>query len=349
MTLALIDEAVASGARLRKACEVLGLPARTVQRWREQGPEGGQDRRRGPRTPPANKLSEAERQRVLEVVHSAPYRDLSPKQIVPRLADEGLYLASESTMYRVLEEAGQNRHRQPSKPRMHHKPQEHVATGPGQVLCWDITYLPTAVRGHFFFLYVFLDIFSRKIVGWGVHDEQCGEFASQLLEAVCDDLDVASAGLVLHSDNGKPMKGSSMLSTMQWLGIVPSFSRPQVSDDNPYIESLFRTLKYRPGVADQRFATLDDAVQWVQHFVHWYNHEHLHSGIGFVTPDERHDGRDVQILADRRRLYANAQKQHPERWTGPVRAWKRPQVVRLNPGRDRDAIALMPRQERVSA
>jgi putative transposase len=349
MTLALIDDAVTSGARLSKACAVLELPERTVQRWRVQGPDGGQDRRRGPHTPPVNKLSEAEREHVLEVVNSEPYRDLSPKQIVPRLADQGLYIASESTMYRILEEAGQNRHRQPSKPHEHAKPEEHVATGPGQVLCWDITYLPASVRGQFFYLYVFLDIWSRKIVGWGVHDEQCGEFASELLEAVCDGLGVSSCGVVLHSDNGKPMKGSSMLSTMEWLGVVPSFSRPHVSDDNPYIESLFRTLKYRPGVAGQRFATLDEAVEWVQHFVGWYNHQHLHSGIGFVTPDDRHDGRDLQILANRRRVYARAHDRHPERWTGKVRTWKRPQIVRLNPGRDRDAIVLKPRRELVSA
>jgi putative transposase len=181
-----------------------------------------------------------------------------------RLADQGLYIASESTMYHILREAGQNRHRQPCKPREHARPKERIATGPSQILCWDIAYLPSVVRGQFFYLYVFLDIWSRNIVGWGVHHEQCGKFASELLEALCDDLDASPAGLVLHSHNGKSMKGSSMLSTMQWLGVVPSFSRPHVSDDNPYIESLFRTLKYRPGVAGQRFAALEEAVDRVQ-------------------------------------------------------------------------------------
>lgn len=342
MILALIDEAVTHGARLSKACQVLELPPRTVQRWRVQGGEGGQDRRRGPHRAPANKLSDTDRKHVLEVVNSPPYRNLSPKQIVPRLADEGQYIASESTIYRILEEAGQDTHRQPVKPATHEKPDEHVATGPAQVLCWDITYLPTLVRGQFLFLYVFLDIWSRKIVGWGVHHEQCGKFASGLLEAIANDLGVSSAGIVLHSDNGKSMKGSSMLSTMEWLGIVPSFSRPHVSDDNPYIESLFRTLKYRPG-SDLRFSSVADAMGWVLRFVGWYNQEHLHSGIGFVTPDDRHSGRDIPILAQRRRVYARAQRLHPERWTGAVRAWRRPRIVRLNPGRDRGAVVFKSR------
>jgi putative transposase len=347
--LANIDEAIASGARLSAVCEFLELPSRTVQRWRSQGPDGGHDRRRGPHAAPKNKLPKAERDHVLEVVNSKPYRDLSPKQIVPRLADQGLYLASESTVYRILEEAGQNRHRQPAKPRQHTRPQEHVATAASQILCWDITYLPSVVRGQFFYLYVFLDIWSRKIVGWGVHHEQCGKFASELLEALCDELDVSSRGLVLHSDNGKPMKGSSMLSTMEWLGIVPSFSRPSVSDDNPYIESLFRTIKYRPGVAGQRFASVEQAVEWAQHLVHWYNHEHLHSAIGLVTPDDRHSGRDLQLLAQRRRVYKQAHSLHPERWTGAVRRWSRPLTVSLNPGPVRDHVVLTPRHASASA
>ena len=347
MILALVDEAVTAGARLFMVCRQLLIPARTLQRWRKQGPDGGEDRRHGPRTARKNKLPAAEREHLLEVLNSEPYRDLSPKQIVPRLADNKVYLASESTMYRVLEEAGQNNHRQPTKPRLNNKPQERVADGPAQLLCWDITYLPTTVRGRFFYLYVFLDIWSRKIVGWGVNEEQCGAFAAQLLEATCADLGANTCGIVLHSDNGKPMKGSSMLSTMQWLGIVPSFSRPHVSDDNPYIESLFRTLKYRPGASNMRFDTLDEAVRWVHAFVRWYNEEHLHSGIGFVTPNDRHQGRDIPLLEARRRLYKRANAAHPERWTGKVRSWNRPRKVRLHP--DRQAIALKPDAQRISA
>lgn len=347
MILALVDEALNSGARLFMICRQLVITARMLQRWRLQGPEGGQDRRRGPRTSPKNKLPDTERTNLLEVLNSEPYRDLSPKQIVPRLADQNIYLASESTMYRVLEEAGLNNHRQPTKPRANNKPEERVADGPCQLLCWDITYLPTTVRGHFFYLYVFLDIWSRKIVGWGVNEQQCGEFAAQLFEATCGGLGVATKGIVLHSDNGKPMKGSSMLSTMQWLGIVPSFSRPHVSDDNPYVESLFRTLKYRPGCSDMRFDTIEQAAHWVERFVHWYNHEHLHSGIGFVTPNDRHVGSDIAILEARRAVYKRANRANPERWTGKVRSWRRPVKVCLHP--DRQAIELRSTTEHRSA
>ena len=342
MTLGLIDEAVASGARLRAACEVVGLPVRTLQRWRAQGPDGGEDRRRGPLTPPHNKLSEEERALVLETVNSPRFANLSPKQIVALLADEGTYLASESTIYRILEEEQMNRHRQPSKPRTNNKPKEKVASGPSQILCWDITYLPANVRGKYFYLYLFLDIWSRKIVGWGVYDTQCEIIAAKLLKSLCDRLNVTSKGLVLHSDNGTPMKGSTMLSTMQWLNIVPSFSRPSVSDDNPYVESLFRTCKYRPGYAHQRFASVQEASDWVTNFVRWYNDEHLHSSIGMVTPSSRHDGRDIPLLAARRALYAAAHQRHPERWAKNVRTWARPNVVRLHP--DRDAVALAPKE-----
>src|SRR5690606_14278543 len=181
MILSLVDEAIRSGARQRKACEVLGLPSRTLQRWRVQGPEGGQDRRQGAKATPVNKLSEVERAKVLDVANSDEMRDLSPRQIVPRLADQGEYLASESTMYRILEEAGQKTHRGPVKARKNNRPTARVATGPNQLLCWDITYLPAAVRGQFYYLYVFLDVWSRKIVGWGVHESESDEYAAQLL------------------------------------------------------------------------------------------------------------------------------------------------------------------------
>ena len=340
MILQIVDEAVAAGARMHKACEVIEFPARTLQRWRQQGPDGGDDRRRGPTTPPANKLSPLERKLVLDTVNSEPYRNLSPRQIVPQLADKGLYIASEATIYRIIEEEGLKNHRQRTKPATHNKPPERVATGPCQLLCWDITYLPAAIRGQFYYLYLFLDAWSRMILGWGVHDEQSTEFAAELLQGLCDSLDVSSEGLVLHSDNGKPMKGASMLCTMEWLGIVPSFSRPHVSDDNPYAEAIFRTLKYRPSYPDGRFESLEHSVAWMETFVHWYNYEHLHSGIGLVTPHSRHIGTDIAILAKRRDVYRQAHAAHPERWTGAPRGWKRPETVRLHP--DRVAITLEP-------
>ena len=333
MILSLVDEAVRSGARLQKACEVIELPARTLQRWREQGPQGGDDRRHGSKTPPANKLSEAARAKVVQVATSEAMRDLSPRQIVPRLADQGDYLCSESTMYRVLEEQGLKTHRGPVKARTNKRPKARAATGPNQLLCWDITYLPAAVRGKFFYLYVFLAVWSRKIVGWGVSDKESADFAAQLLQATCDQLRVKTKGIVLHSDNGSPMKGATMLAMMTSLGIVSSFSRPRVSDDNPFIEALFRTLKYRPDHHTSRFQPLQEAVAAIEAFVRWYNHDHLHSAIGFVTPQARHVGADLPILAHRRLVYEQAHAKHPERWTRNVRPWDRPSVVHLNPDR----------------
>ena len=332
MILALIDEAVGSGARQRSACRELGLNERTIQRWRTPG--GGQDGRHGPRTVPANKLSVEERQKILEIVNSPEFRDLPPHQIVPRLADEDIYLASESTMYRVLREEDQLRHRELSKPAKKRKrPDEHEATGPNQVWSWDITYLPSPVRGSFYYLYMLEDVWSRKIVGWQVYDKESPELASDLFEETCTYLGLDPDGLVLHSDNGGPMKGATMLATLQRLGVVASFSRPHVSDDNPYSEALFRTLKYRPEYPSQAFSSLEDARQWTLAFVTWYNTVHRHSAIRFVTPDERHEGRDKAILAKRHLVYQRARENNPGRWSGKTRNWEPVEIVTLNPRR----------------
>jgi len=202
------------------------------------------------------------------------------------------------------------------------------------VLSWDITYLRSStVRGGFFYLYLFLDIWSRRIVGAEVHEVQQAEIAAALLTRVCIHNELQADELVVHSDNGAPMKGSTMLATMQSLGIVPSFSRPSVSDDNAFAESLFRHLKYAPSYPRHGFATLEEARGWVTRFVDWYNREHLHSGIALVTPDDRHYGRDIAILEKRRTTYALAQQLNPRRWTTAPRAWTRPTTVTLNPER----------------
>ncbi|HSJ18334.1 MAG TPA: DDE-type integrase/transposase/recombinase, partial [Solirubrobacterales bacterium] len=238
----LIDEAVAAGARRKAACEILGLTARTVERWADHD----DDRRCGPNTVPANKLSELERRKLITVATSPEFRDQSPKQIVPRLADRGEYLASESTFYRVLHAEDMQHHRARSRPPVA-RPHEHTANAPWQVASWDITYLRSLVRGQFFYLYLVEDVWSRKILGWEVHAEESAELAAALVERIRGDAgDIDLRGWVLHSDNGAPMKGATMLATLQRLGVVPSFSRPSVSDDNPFSEALFRTLKYCP-------------------------------------------------------------------------------------------------------
>lgn len=312
------------------ACELLGLDERTVQRWRAQ--DIGDDRRAGPTTPPRNKLSDAERQKIIEVVNQPEFRDLSPTQIVPILAERGIYVGSESTMYRFLREQGQLAHRAASRaPQSRSRPGELVATAPNQVWSWDITYLPSSLKGAFHFLYMVMDIFSRKIVGWAVHDAENSADAATLIRSACMAENIGDSSLVLHSDNGGPMKGATMLATLHELGVVHSFSRPSVSNDNPFSEALFRTTKYRPEYPTRPFASIDEARTWCTWFVHWYNHEHRHSGIRYVTPHQRHCGEEAGVLEQRMRTYQQARNRSPHRWSGKERNWTRVDVVRLNP------------------
>jgi len=330
--LELVEKAQAAGARQARCCEVVGVDVRTLQRWRRS--ETGQDERRGPASEPVNKLSDVERKRIVEIANSRKYRNLSPKQIVPLLADEGEYVGSESSFYRVLGELGQTGHRSATKPASNKRPRELTATGPNQVWSWDITYLPSAVAGVFFYLYLIVDVWSRKIVGWEIHETESMEVSAELIKRVCEAEDVARWSLALHSDNGGPMKGATMVTTLQRLGVVASFSRPATSNDNPYSESLFRTLKYRPEYPHRRFGSLANAREWVVKFVAWYNGQHLHSGITYVTPQQRHDGEDEAILERRRQTYAAARQRNPDRWTSKTRNWDRVACVRLNPEPD---------------
>jgi putative transposase len=334
--LGLVNDAVAAGARRERACQQVGLAERSMQRWRRA--DIGDDHRAGPRTTMANALSAAERARVLEVVNSPEYRDLPPKQVVPRLADAGRYIGSESTIYRILRAEGQDAHRGRAKHRTVRSVDAHVATAANQVWSWDITYLLSSLRGRFFYLYLVEDVWSRRIVGFEVHAEECMIASSALVRATCAAENVDPKGLVLHSDNGGPMKGSTMLATLQHLGIVASFSRPSVSDDNPFIESLFRTLKYRPEYPHKPFETIEAARAWVTAFVAWYNAEHRHSGIRYVTPDQRHDGRENDILANRVCVYERARRRHPNRWSRGTRNWTPAPAVFLNPKRDQETI-----------
>jgi len=332
--LALIDEAVLAGARQKPACQLVGLSVRTVERWRV-GPDA--DARQGPHHRPANQLTPGERATILAVVTSAAYRELSPHQIVPQLADAGRYLASESTLYRILREERLLQHRGRAKAPVHRPPRAHVATGPNQLWSWDITYLKTPVRGVFNYLYLMLDVWSRKVVGWAVHDVESAECAAALFLALCRAQRLDPAGIVLHADNGGPMKGATMVVTLERLGVLASFSRPGVSNDNPYSEALFRTLKYCPAFPTQPFADLTAARVWVAGFVRWYNTEHLHSAIRFVTPDARHAGRDTALLLARRAVYARARRRTPARWSGATRNWDPITTVRLNP--EHEAVA----------
>jgi len=330
----LIDEAVAAGASQKRACEVAGIDVRTMQRWRKAGPETV-DGRSLRHHEPSHRLSDEERAQLLAVANSPEFADLPPAQIVARLADQQCYIASESTFYRVLHEEKQLGHRRSTRPASTAaRPRALVADAPNQLCSWDISYLPTTVRGQYFYLYVFLDVFSRMIVAWQVYAEESSEEASAMLLDLCAREGVQPGQMTLHSDNGAPMKGSTMLATLQMLGVMPSLSRPGVSDDNPYSESLFSTLKYRPQYPVRPFATLQEARAWADGLVHWYNHEHRHSAIRYVTPAQRHAGRDHDILAQRAAVYEAARQRQPLRWKGATRNWQRVQVVHLNPERD---------------
>jgi putative transposase len=334
MAIGLIEEAVASGARRCKACEVLEIDMRTLQRWKKDDLE---DRRKvaAAKRVPGNKLSDEEREAILATCNKPEFQSLPPSQIVPRLADNGEYIASESSFYRVLREADQvHRRGRAQAPRTVAKPEGFQATGPNQVWSWDITFLASSIRGAFYRLYLALDVFSRKIVGWEVHEDESADHASVLIRKACLAEGVHQDGLVLHSDNGGPMKGARMLATLQKLGVVPSFSRPSVSDDNPYSESLFRTLKYMPAYPSEPFESIEAARQWVHRFVQWYHNEHRHSAIRYVTPDQRHRGVDSELLKQREAVYEAARQRNPARWTGKTRNWSPVTKVWLNPPKE---------------
>jgi transposase InsO family protein len=233
-------------------------------------------------------------------------------------------------------------HRGRAKAPVRRPARAHVATGPNQLWSWDITYLKTPVRGVFEYLYLMLDVWSRKIVGWAVHEVESAECAAALVLAICRAQRLDPTGIVLHADNGGPMKGATMVVTLERLGVLPSFSRPGVSNDNPYSEALFRTLKYRPEFPTQPFADLGAARAWVEAFVHWYNTEHLHSAIRFVTPADRHAGRDTARLLARRAVYTRARRRTPARWSGAIRNWTPITAVRLNPEHEAVAVPVPP-------
>ena len=398
--VSLIEHACHSGARLHKACQLLGLSCRTVQRWlrpassaqgnasavaplgREEPqatiapagqPRALTDPVPTPPTPvvtnhdatvcattsepiaapivepirlnpdrrqaglrravtPHNKLTDDECAAIMTIMNSHEFKDLPPSQIVPRLADQGLYLASESTFQRLLRHYHQHTHRRSERaPQRRHKPKTHIATQINQVYSWDITYLPTQVKGQYYYLYLFVDIFSRFIVGAYVFASESADLAAQTLKEVCLQQGVQPGQVTLHSDNGSSMKGQTMLAMMQALGVEASRSRPSVSNDNPYSESLFRTLKYRPLMPVRPFESIDAARQWANGLVTWYNYEHRHSAINFVTPAQRHAGQDADLLSQRSTLYAHARAQHPNRWSRHIRKWARVTTVFLNP------------------
>lgn len=313
-----VREAKAAGARLTATCQLLGISLRTVQRWRKQ--TSLEDRRTLRRAPPANRLSEEERQQVLRLMGSQAHQRFTPRHLVARLADQGVYVASESTMYRLLRSLRQPEPQACAQFPRELLPQHHVAHKPNHIWSWDISRLRGSSRGQQFCLYLVMDVFSRRIMGWHVDDQESGGTASRFIRRTCEEHGVRQRGLLLHSDNGGPMRGAIMRAMLRQMGVLPSFSRPRTSSDNAFSEALFRTMKSHPSYP-RIFSSLEEARAWMAHFVHWYNREHPHSGISFVTPDARHFAREHELLARRNRVYELARSRRPERWSHGLRAW----------------------------
>jgi len=332
----LVQEAVTAGATSLESCKILKLSVRTLERWKAN--PGIPDGRHGPLTPSPQSLTAEEKIMIIEIANSVLYRDLTPWKIVAKLADLGRYIAGESSFYRVLKKENLLNHRGKSKPRVVQLPKDLIAIKPNQVWSWDITYLYSSIKGRYYYLYLIMDVYSRYIVGWTIEDHEDMEISAELMSRTCSNEGVMEGELTLHADNGGPMKGATMLATMQKLCVMPSFSRPSVSDDNPFSESLFKTMKYCPAFPDKPFENLEAAREWVLAFVLWYNYEHLHSGIKFVTPKSRHTGKDEKILENRHAVYEKAKAANPARWSGNTRNWSMITTVRLNPGKETKKI-----------
>lgn len=310
----------------------MGVDLKTLERWKENP----LDRRNGPSSVPANKLTDEERKQVIDYATSIEFMDKTPWEIVPTLADRGIYVASEATFYRILNQEKMLAHRGRSAPKTHTPPPPLIAMKPNQIWSWDITYLKSSIRGRFYYLYMIMDIYSRKITGWNIHESESMDYSSQLIDETCFNEKISKKQLTLHSDNGGPMKGATMLATLRDLGVAYTFSRAYVSDDNAYSEALFKTLKYCPLYPTKPFENLDAAKEWVEKFVTWYNTIHLHSGIKFVTPNDRHNGKDEEILKARSLVYEKAKKKQPNRWSKDVRNWNLINEVKLNPLRSKE-------------
>jgi putative transposase len=308
------------------ACQALGVSRATFYR-RQRSLPGHQQ----PRPTPARALCESEREQVLDVLACPRFVDRSPAEVVATLLDEGEYLCSERTMYRVLaaNQAVQERRNQREHP-PYTKP-ELVATGPNQVWSWDVTKLLGPKKWTYFYLYVLLDIFSRYVVGWMVADRENSALAGRLITETCHKQGVEPQVLTLHSDRGAPMTSKCTAQLLADLGVTRSLSRPRVSDDNPFSEAQFKTVKYHPGFPD-RFHDIEAAITFCRSFFPWYNTEHRHGGIAMLTPDDVHHDRAKAVLEQRERALHVAWTKHPERFVqGIPKPSPLPEEVWINP------------------
>ena len=308
------------------ACQALGLSRATFYR-RQRSTPGHQQ----PRPTPARALCEAEREQVLDVLACPRFVDRAPAEVVATLLDDGHYLCSERTMYRILAANRPVRERRNQREHPPYTKPELVATAPNQTWSWDITKLLGPAKWTYFYLYVVLDIFSRYAVGWMVADRENSALAGHLIEETCHKQGVQPQGLTLHSDRGAPMTSKCTAQLLADLGVTRSLSRPQVSDDNPFSEAQFKTLKYHPGFPG-RFHDITAAIAFCRTFFPWYNTEHRHGGIAMLTPDDVHHHRTQSVLDQRGRTLQAAWTRHPERFVrGIPQLDPLPQAVWINP------------------
>ncbi len=312
-------------------CGALGVPRASFYRRRERqaAPKLNRPRPKSPRA-----LTEPERQEVLEVLHSEAFVDRPPAQVYAALLDEGRYLCSPRTMYRILEEHNEVRERRNLAQHPAYAKPELLATKPNQVWSWDITKLKGPVKWTYFYLYVILDIFSRYTVGWMVAPAESAALARRLIDETCAKQEILPEQLTLHADRGSSMKSKCVAMLLADLGITKSHSRPYTSDDNPFSESQFKTLKYRPEFPT-RFGSIQDARAFCVELFHWYNTQHYHSAIGWLTPEDAHYGRGPRIQAERQKALDVAYLAHPERFVRkPPAAPAQPTAVWINPPKE---------------
>jgi len=311
---------------VRRACAALGVSRAT--HYRRQKPSSGQEQ---PRPTPARALSQEERQAVLDVLDSDRFVDRSPAEVYATLLDEGTYLCSVRTMYRVLAERAPVRERRNQLRHPSYQKPELLATAPNEVWSWDISKLLGPQKWTYYYLYVLIDIFSRYVVGWMLADRENSLLAGRLIRETCEKHDVEPEVLALHSDRGSPMTSKTTAQLLADLGVVQSLSRPRVCNDNPFSEAHFKTLKYQPDFP-ARFASYEEAQSYCRSFFPWYNSEHRHGGIAMLTPEDVHFGRADAMVAERQRVLDLRFRTHPERFpSGPPVARTLPKAVYINP------------------
>ena len=296
------------------ACRALGVPRSTVYRRRRRA---RRDRECGPRRTPARRIDDSQRHRILEVLNGERFGDKAPAEVYATLLDEQSYLCSERTMYRILGEHGAVRERRDQLCHPQYRRPELLATRANEVWSWDITKLRTERKWTYFYLYVILDIFSRYVVGWMVAHAESTELARRLIGETCEKQGIREGELTVHADRGASMMSKGVAQLLADLGVAKSHSRPHVSNDNPYSESQFKTLKYHPEFPD-RFGGIEDTLSFGRRFFPWYNWEHRHSGIGMMTPGAVHYGHAGEIVERRRRVLEAAYREHPERFVRGV-------------------------------